>query len=108
MNTLGKWLIGFGLCLMSNAYADGGCASGRCGQSMQSANCAPGECYLFHESVSCSANDYSCKDGERRIWSYRPMYYAVDNSELLKNLHKKLCPKDSKKCIWPYSMRDGY
>jgi hypothetical protein len=77
------------------------------GHGRQYARCAPGECYLFEELVSCSVNDYSCRDGTRRIWSYRPMYYPVDNSELLNNLDKKLCPNE-KNCKWPYSKRDIY
>lgn len=104
MNKLGKWLIGFSLCFMSVGFAWQNCSSGRCSPS---AFCAPGECYLFNELVNCSVNDFNCKDGVRRIWSYRPMFYAVDNSELLKNLDKKLC-RDSKNCVWPYSTRPPY
>lgn len=72
----------------------------------QFSHCAPGECYLFEELVSCSVTDYNCKDGKRRIWSYRPQFYRVDNSELLMNLDKKLC-SSPRNCMWPYSRRDS-
>lgn len=73
----------------------------------QYSRCAPGECYLFEELVTCSVTDFTCKDGTRRIWSYRPQFYRVDNSELLNNLDKKLC-SSSKNCMWPYSKRAPY
>ncbi len=123
------------LCCQSVAYAQAGgqCGSGRCGspefnpsgndfevrrvalptrgpipsQDIQYPRCAPGECYLFEELVKCTSNDYSCQGGFRRIWSYRPQFYRIDNSELLTNLHKKLCP-DSKNCKWPYTMENSY
>jgi hypothetical protein len=73
----------------------------------QYAQCAPGECYLFEELVNCAVTDFSCRGGTRRIWSYRPQFYRVDNSELLLNLDKKLCP-NAKNCMWPYSRQDAY
>lgn len=122
MNKIVQWSIGLSMCLFSVAFADqqpyGACATGLCGSGHDSGgyqdtrlynkylipppNCAPGDCYLFNELVACSVNDYSCKDGVRRIWSYRPKYYTPDNSELMANLHKKLCPT-AKTCMWPYS-----
>lgn len=73
----------------------------------QYADCRPGECYLFEELVNCTTDEFTCRDGTRRIWSYRPLYYPRDNTELLVNLHKKLCP-NRRNCIWPYTMRNLY
>lgn len=115
------WIFGLSVCFATLAFADqepyGACATGWCkgggGQEYAqdtrrynlyltpSPDCAPGDCYLFNELVPCSPNDYSCKDGTRRIWSYRAKYYTPDNSELAVNLHKKLCPT-AKTCMWPY------
>lgn len=73
----------------------------------QYAQCAPGQCYLFEEKVTCAVTDFSCKEGTRQIWSYRPQFYRVDNSELMINLDKKLCP-NSKNCLWQNSNRRSY
>ena len=129
MNKIGNWLIGFSLCFFGVAFADqqpyGACATGLCSHSSENAQgssqdttqyyrvlrpspaCAPGDCYLFSELVNCSSNDFSCKDGTRRIWSYRAKYYTPDNTELLVNLDKKLCPTP-KSCMWPYTKLDRY
>ena len=73
----------------------------------QYSDCRPGQCYLYYELVSCTPDNYSCIDGTRRIWSYRPLYYPRDNRELLINLDKKLCP-NQRNCMWPYSFREQY
>ena len=73
----------------------------------QYSQCRPGECYLYYELVGCTSDDFTCIDGTRRIWSYRPLYYPRDNRELLVNLNKKLCP-DQKHCRWPYTTRERY
>ncbi|MBX9585645.1 MAG: hypothetical protein K2X50_00160 [Gammaproteobacteria bacterium] len=127
MNKVVHGIIGLSLCFLSAAFAEqqpyGACGTGLCGSSSSEAGgqelvqynkyitpspaCAPGDCYLFNELVNCSVNDYSCKDGRRRIWSYRAKYYAPDNTELLVNLDKKLCPT-KKTCMWPYSQQSNY
>ncbi|MDQ2995011.1 MAG: hypothetical protein M3R00_08760 [Pseudomonadota bacterium] len=63
----------------------------------------PGGCYGFYELVSCSRDNYSCKDGFRRVWSYRPLYYQPDRSELVRALNVKVCPNEYE-CTWSYSM----
>lgn len=127
MKRLVLWIFGLSVCFCSVAFAEqeayGACGTGWCKDANDdesssdirrynlyvrpSPHCAPGDCYLFNELVTCSVNDYSCKDGMRRIWSYRAKYYAPDNSELLDNLDKKLCPT-SKTCMWPYSKYSRY
>lgn len=99
MNIFRTCLVALGACVLSlvlySAQAQVECRSGYC--------CMPGECYLFEELVRCTQDEYSCKDGERRIWSYRPLYYARDNSELLVNLHEKLCPEHGR-CFWSHTL----
>ncbi len=129
MNKFAHWIIGLSVCIFSAAFADqepyGACGTGLCGKQSggdeqyaretqlynryltPSPNCAPGDCYLFNELVGCSVNDYTCKDGFRRIWSYRPKYYTPDNTEVLVNLDRKLCPT-AKTCMWPYSRQSNY
>lgn len=67
----------------------------------------PGQCHLFYELIPCDKDGFTCKDGTRRVWSYRPLYYPVDHSKELQNLDTKLCPKTGR-CYWPYSLDQVY
>jgi hypothetical protein len=117
MNKLGFWIPGLiGLAFFVVAEnALGNCFAGKCPEDAtlrvytvdQFARCMPGECYLYEELVDVTPDAFHYKDGTRRVWSYRPLYYPIDNSEILINLHKKLCP-DKKTCKWPYTLEYRY
>lgn len=112
MNKLGTWLISAQTCLLGalavSPMVQADCGPGNCRNYIHTdERCRPGDCYLYEELVSCSFDEFSCKDGKRRIWSYRPLYYVRDNTELLIDLDKKLCP-NARECKWPYSTRDPY
>ncbi len=112
MNKLGTWLISAQTCLLG-LFAVSGVVQADCGPAPcanyihHDERCRPGDCYLYEELVSCTADNYSCKDGTRRIWSYRPLYYVRDNTELLINLDKKLCP-NARECKWPFTRSGRY
>lgn len=67
----------------------------------------PGGCYLYYELIDCPKDDFTCRDGTRRIWSYRPLYYPIDHTILIENLNREVIQVDGRP-FWPYTTQQTY